>query len=156
MRVARQRSAEAQPVGAGLLLDDTPVRMLPHGARITRIFRSSIAIALHALEVLHERGPEDASLHGDQPTLGVERQHTVERTGIDEDAGLPELLAAHRMPPARDRHGLSVAAGASNRRCELADVARRDDRGHARRVQLRVDIVDEDARDLVLDGGECW
>ena len=39
VRVARQRAAEAQAVGAGLLLDDAPARIsrITHGTRITPI-----------------------------------------------------------------------------------------------------------------------
>ena len=179
MRVARERSAEAQPVGAGLFLDDAPRRRLDetriihgtritrithgtrisritHGTRIMRIFRRSTSGLLHALEILQERGPEDASLHGDQPALGVERQHPIERARIDEHAGLAELLAAHRMPSARDRYGFPFVSGISHCRRQLADVARGDNRVDARRVQLRMDIVDEGARDLVLGAGERW
>ena len=37
-----------------------------------------------------------------ETALGVEGEHPVERARIDEHAGLAKLLAAHRVPSARD------------------------------------------------------
>ena len=137
VRVARQRAAEAQAVGARLLLDDAPL------AR---------HVALRALEVFEQRRPQDAALDGDEAALGVEGEHPVERARIDEHAGLAELLPAHRVASAGDRHRLAVATGPRHGRCQFAHRARPDDRGDARGVQLRVDVVDERAGTGVRGG----
>ena len=91
----------------------------------------------------------------DDPALGVEGQHAIEAPRVDEDARLAELLATHRMPAARDRHRLPLTPRVSHDRRGLFDITRPDDRLHSRRVQLRVDVVDNRGGDAARDDREC-
>ena len=161
--VARQRAAEAQAVGARLLLDDAPtlivgvthgtrISRIRYGTRISRIVWVGVRVSLRAVQVFENGGPEDAALDGDEPALGVEGEHPVERARVDEHAGLAELLAAHRVASTRDRHRLTVPPCPRHRRRQFTDGTRGDDRIDARGVQLRVDVVDEHAGRRVRSG----
>ena len=109
---------------------------------------------LRSLEVVEQRRPQDASLHGDQPALGVKRQHAVQGARIDEQIGLAKLLTAHRVASAGNRNGLSLVSRISYCRGEFADLSRVDDCGDAGCVQLRVDVIDEGAGRLWRDTAE--
>src|SRR5438552_1281159 len=100
MRVARQRTRDAQAVGARLLLIDAP---LPLGA-----------LRLLAVQELEQRGPLDAALDGDGARVRVEVQHAIQIARVDEHRVLGELLTAHGMTAARDRDRSSLPARAGD------------------------------------------
>src|SRR3546814_8995402 len=77
--VRRQRAAEAEVVGAGLLLADRPA------ARVGRVRG----------EPGEQGGPADAGLHGDQAAAVVEGGDAVERTQVEHAPAGQELLPAH-------------------------------------------------------------
>ena len=78
-----------------------------------------------------------------RPAAGVERQHAIESPCVDEHRALAELLAAHRVPAAGDRHRRSGGPRSKDGGAELVHVARRDDGRDAGGVELRVQVVDE-------------
>ena len=131
MRVRRQRPADRQPVGAGLLLRDAP---LPCPALLPLDQRRD------------QRGPFDAGLDRDRAAFGVERADLIQRSQIDEERVGPELLAAHRMPAAAERHASALGRRRADRRLHLVGRARRQDPADARFVQLRVEVVDDNGR----------
>ena len=84
MDVRGHGAADAEIVGTRLLLPDRP------GS---------------GCEGVDERRPLDAGLDLDQPALLVDREDPGERSRVEQDTARAELLAAHRMPSARDGHG---------------------------------------------------
>ncbi len=130
MDIGRQRAAEREPIGSGLLLDDAPLWRLA---------------LLHGDEAIHQLGPLDAGIGLDDAALGIQAKLAPHRARIDHDRTAGELLAAHGMTAARDRNRLSVAPGGldggSQRRLRL-------DRDHAIDaclVELGVHVVDQRA-----------
>ena len=131
MNVGADRTAECQPVGAGLLLNDAPGRTLP---------------SLHADEVLDQFRPLDARLGFDHAMLGTEANDPPHRSNIEKDRILGELLAAHCVPSACNANWLAFHA----RGCQCRPQRRLRINGYntidARGVELRMDIIDQDAR----------
>jgi hypothetical protein len=75
----------------------------------------------------------------------VEGEHAIECPRIDQHGTLAELLTAHGMPASGDRKRSACLPGFRERRTELAEIARLDDRPDASFVQLRMDVVDRRA-----------
>jgi hypothetical protein len=131
VNVGAKRTAERQPVGAGLLLNDAPGRTLP---------------SLHADEALDQLRPLDAGLGFDHAMLGIEANDPPHRSNIEKDGILGELLAAHCVASACNANWLTFHA----RGCQCRPQRRLRINGYdaidARGVELRMDIIDEDAR----------
>jgi hypothetical protein len=60
-----------------------------------------------------------------------------------------ELLAAHRVPASGNRDRPAIRRGGFDNRLDVADGRRPLDAGDPRRVQLRVDVVDEERARVV-------
>ena len=124
MDVRGDGAADAEVVGAGLLLADRPGRV---GERVD------------------ERRPLDARLDLDEAALLVEREDARERARVEHDAAGAELLPAHRVPAAGDRDRRARCAGAVERRADRLERADRHDLVDRGLVEPRVDVVDEHA-----------
>ena len=110
VRVARQGAANAESIRAGLFLNDAPLPGPP---------------LLHPAQMANQLRPFDAALNRDHAALFVEGQHAIHRAHVDEDAGFAELLSAHGMTAAGDRHRLAGGscvrdAGARSHRASRA------------------------------------
>jgi hypothetical protein len=64
----------------------------------------------------------------------------------EQHAILRELLPAHRVPAAADADDLALGRRGEDRRARVGGGAYVDDAIDDRRVELRVDVVDRDAR----------
>ena len=120
VHVGSERAADGQSVGTGLLLRDRPRAMID--------------------EILDQLRPFDSGLHFDDSALMIEMQNIVHRSDVDERGTGPELLPTHRMAAAAKRQ---FSRGFTDRRDELGLRARTNDVANARRIQLRMNIVDE-------------
>ena len=140
--VARERAGEGETIGASLLLDDAPL---------------ALPASLEPLERAEERRPLDPALDRDVPARGIEADDACERAGVDEQRALAKLLAAHRVPAAGDRDRDAGSACEENRPPKLGDCSRRDDPSHPGRVELSVDVVDDDGAGAVAGGAsQAW
>ena len=131
--VGRQRAAEAEAVGAGLLLDDAPLaRRARPGARSGPSISSGHWMP--GLDLDHRRA------RGRTPSTRSMPRH-VEQHGAGR-----ELLAAHRVPAAGDADRSPLAARAAHGLpASRLDRVRPDDAATRVGVELRVDVVDQDA-----------
>jgi hypothetical protein len=129
VNVCTERAAERQAVSAGLLLNDAPGLRLP---------------PLHSGEALDQFGPLDARLGFDHTILGIEMDDAPHRSHIEKRGIAGELLTAHRVPSAcnADRLAFRRGQGRAQRRFRIDGYDAVDARG----IELRMDIVDEDAR----------
>jgi len=101
-------------------------------------------------QVLEQLRPLHAGFHLDQPALGVERQHLVHLPDIEQHAVGGELLRAHGVAAAGDAQRTLLGPRQLHRAAHRVDRRRFDNAEHARRVELRVHVVDEDALGLGL------
>ena len=131
MNVGTERATERQPVGAGLLLNDAPDGSLP---------------LLHGDEAFDQFGPLDARLGFDHALLAVESHDPPHGSHIEKHGIFGELLAAHGVPSAGKANGLAFRACGSQCGAQRRLRIDGDDAIDARRIELRMDIVDEDAR----------
>ena len=131
MDVGREGTANRQPVGTSLLLAERPRRQ-----------GLASRFGLQAIERLQQLRPLHARLDLDQAALYIELQHAVAAGQIDQPAGLPELLPAHRMASAADRDRDADAPCARHRGRHFEQVARMEGAQHRCRVQPRVQVVD--------------
>ena len=138
MDVRREASAHRQAVGASLLLIERPL---------------SRAGVLRRGEVFEQLRPLHAGLDLDQAASGVEREHPVQPAGVDQDAVGRELLSAHGVPPPSDAHGPPVPARELQRAAHCVDRLRVGDAVDPSRVELRMQVVDDDAFRLDLRQG---
>ena len=127
--VAGERPAERETVGAGLLLDDAPPVPPP---------------SLQPRECALERRPLDPAFDRDLPARGIEADDARERAGVDEYRPFTKLLASHRVPPTGDRDRDAAITGHKNCTPKLGESPWRDDGSHPRRIELSVDVVDDD------------
>src|SRR5207244_6195044 len=84
---------------------------------------------------------------------GVEREHAIELADVDEDAVGRERLRAHRVAASGDAYRAALAARCLECRAHPVEVARLDDAIDARRIELRMDVVHDNAR--VLRAGKA-
>src|SRR6267378_6375860 len=129
----RGTAAHGEAVRAGLLLREAPLLLAP---------------ALRGGQLCEELRPLHAGLDFDQPALHVEAEHAVELADVDQDAVGSEGLSAHCVTAARDAHGALLAPGGGDRRARGIERLRFHHAIDAGRIELRVKIVDEDARGL--------
>jgi hypothetical protein len=141
--IGGERAAERESVGAGLLLDDAPARP---------------ALPLYGDQAVDQLRPLDAGLGFDHAALGVEGDDPLHRPRVDEHRVGGELLAAHGVPSAGHADRLARAAC---RRQRCRERLLRGNRHHAvdaGRVELRMDVVDQDGCGVCARGcarGEC-
>ncbi len=131
VHVGGQAAADGELVGAGLLLREGPL---------------ALAAFLRADQVLQDLRPLDAGLHLQVALLGVEAEHAVHAPRVDHQPVHEELLAAHGVARARDADRLFFLLRRAHRRADALQRLGLHDAPHARRVELRVDVVDQDAR----------
>ena len=93
------------------------------------------------LQVAEDGRPLDAGLELDQPAVPVEVEDATETARVEEEAALAELLAAHRMPAAGDRHREPALARAGDGLAQGVERIDLVDLSHSRLVELRVDVV---------------
>jgi hypothetical protein len=130
VRVGSERAADGDRVHPGLLLANAP---------------RAGAGALLALEPCHQGRPLDAGLDLDESLGAIEREHLIELGQVEQQRVLAELLAAHRMPTAGHADRTAFVGRPGQRRLHVVERTRRRDAPHARRVELRLHIVDGDA-----------
>ncbi len=135
--VRGQRAAEAEAIGARLLLGDPPRPLAP---------------ALRGDQVRDQGGPLDAGLDLDLPALGIEVEHPVDRGHVEQHRPRPELLAAHCVPAAGDAHRAALPAGGEDGGRDLLDAGGPDDPMHPRGVESRVGVVDKRPAGRVVGG----
>ena len=128
VHIGRQRAAECQAVGAGLLLNDAPGR----GASL-----------LHGDQALHELRPLDAGIGLDDPALGIECDDPVHGPHVDEDRPGGELLAAHGMSAAGDAHRPAFGARCRERTAECLLGIDCNDAVDAGGVELGMGVIDQ-------------
>jgi hypothetical protein len=121
MRVARQRAADAETIGARLLLRDAPL---------------SRPALLRLLEMRQQGGPLDAPFDGDDPRFFVEGDDAIERARIDQQRVSGELLATHRMTAAGDGNRAAGRDCAADRGVQSVHGLGLDDLRNPRRVEL--------------------
>jgi hypothetical protein len=136
--VGGQAAADGDFVYAGLLL-----RKRPGLSRSVGLVRG-----IHRHELRLQEGedlrPLDARLDLEQALLAVEREHPVELADVEHHGVGAELLAAHGVAPACDAHRAPLLARRRKQPPQRIGAGRRGDAKHPRRVELRVDVVDED------------
>src|SRR5262249_45714550 len=99
MTVAGQRAADRQPVGARLLLIDPPLALMA---------------ALCLVEILNNLRPFGSAFGCNPAAFGIERDDAIERSRINENAIVAELLPAHGVTPTRNTHRSSGRGGLRN------------------------------------------
>ena len=67
---------------------------------------------------------------------------------VEQDRVAAELLAAHRVPAAGDADAATLARGLAQSELNVVCILRGNDSMHARGIELRLDVVDLDARRL--------
>ncbi len=116
--VAGERAADTQSVSARLLL------MMPHW----------LAHPLWtALQMSSSAGHWMPPSTRDEALSASNASTRSSPSRVDQDRRLAELLTAHRVPAAGDRHRLPGGLRAGDDASQLVDAARRDDRRRASR-----------------------
>src|SRR5687767_14529883 len=137
--IGGQAAADGQLVGAGLLLRESPLLL---------------AAFLCAIQHLEELRPLHAGLDLEVPLLLVEGQHLRQAPRIDHQPVGEELLAAHGVARAREADLLLLLLRGLDGVAHAVERVGLHDAPHAGRVELRVDVVDQDPRRrLVLLAG---
>ena len=104
------------------------------------------------LQVSEDLRPLDAGLDLEKPALAVESEHPVHLADVEHQGVGAELLPAHGVAPAGDAHRALLLARRGEQAAHRVDAGRRGDAKHPRRVELRVDVVDEDRPGRRLGG----
>jgi hypothetical protein len=128
VHVRGERPADAQPVGAGLFLDNAPLR--PPTALLTK-------------QIVDQPRPLDPGFDLDLAPARIEPEHPHHVRHVQEDGAAPELLAAHRVPSSGDADRLPLTPGVLDDSPEALQGIRFDHAIDTGQVQLRVDIVDQ-------------
>ena len=98
MAIAGQRAADAQAIGASLLLINAPL--------------VGVSV-LFPFDCREQFRPLHPALDRDRSVLSVERDHLVPPARVDQHGGIGELLPAHRVPAAGDRDRLTGRRGSA-------------------------------------------
>src|SRR5207249_1897180 len=125
--VGGERAAEADAVHTGLFFADRPG------------FGSA---GLFPQEVGDQFRPFDPGLGFDEAPLAIEVHDAVELLHVEEDGVAAELLAPHGMPSAGHADDPPLALGGPEGRLDVVNGSWLDDAVDARRIQLRLDVVD--------------
>jgi hypothetical protein len=124
--VRRERAAEGQVIGAGLLLDDAPpVRLVCEGPQ----------------QVVDQLYPVDSRFDGHQSALPIDIDHPIEGGHVHERAAGTELLPSHRVAAATETEALTRATRGGNQLLQLASRARPKPARDVGGIELRVDVV---------------
>jgi hypothetical protein len=126
VHVRRECAAEAEAIGAGLLLGDAPLRP---------------AALLHPLQVVHELRPLDPCLALDQTGARIEPQYAVHDRCVDDPTVGQELLAAHSVAGPVNTERLAGAPGVAYDRLQLRHRNRPVHASHRGEVEPRVHVV---------------
>src|ERR1700722_15425958 len=123
-----QSSTDANVIGTGLLLGETP---LPRRT-------------LLALKVSPDKlGPKCSRMHLYQSALRIEADDLVEPRHIDQDHVSAKLLTSHRMTAARYGQRLPGGLRCSHSGLETADAFRLQDAVDMCGIELRMNVIDE-------------
>ena len=131
VHVRSECAADGQAIGTSLLLRDTEL---------------ACTSGLLFEEVINQGRPHDAGLNLDDASGPIEVVHPIELRHIEQRGIGRELLRPHRVPAAGNADGLLRRSSISDRALQIGGGPNRDDLPYPRRVQLRVDVVDEHAR----------
>ena len=141
--VGRKRAADREPIGAGLLLRDSPLAGLPGAG---------------PEQVVDELGPVDPRLDGHESTFVVEFKDTRQARHVEKNSPVAELLAAHRVASARDADPIAGGRGVAHDMLQRAHGIDPDHPANRRAIQLCVHVVDLAAlarRRRVTGGWRC-
>ena len=140
VNVRGQGAADRQVVGAGLLLNDSPLARLP---------------GTGPEQVVHQTRPIDARFDGGQTALAIEIDDARERRQVEKNGIRAELLAAHRVPSAGDGDAAPLGRRAPHGALERVHGVDGEDLPHGRAIQVRVHIVDRDRQVGASRVGGC-
>lgn len=131
MNVRADGSADRKPVGARLLLPDTPC------ARHV-VLRNDV--------VADQIRPSNSRLNAKKSAIQIEPEHSIHPSHVEHPAVGRELLSAHRMKrPARHQ----VFAAFADRLYgghDFLDAHRHEPAANGRSIQMRVRVVEEEGR----------
>jgi hypothetical protein len=130
VNVSGQRPADRDFVDPGLLLPNGPGLCLA---------------LLRALEIVDERRPLHAGANVDVPPHPIERNDVLEVGHVHQDSAGAKLLAAHRMAATGDAHLQILCGGRLKLALNVFDGLGRDDPVDRGPIQLRLDVVDDNA-----------
>src|SRR5579872_3718673 len=120
-------ASEREPIGACLLLDDRPLRL---------------AALLRFDQVVGQVDPVAPGFDGNGAGRLVEVDNALKTAHVEKDGPGRELLAAHGVACARDGDRYAASLCGPDRGDCLLDAPRPDDRLDSRRVQPRMDVID--------------
>jgi len=127
VNVCSDCAADGEPIGAGLLLADSP--------------RWSASVGPDEISADYI-GPRDAGLDSEQPAILVEAAHPLELAHVEQGATGEKLLTAHRVTPAGDGQSFAASGGGLHRANHVFDGARFDRTRHRGLVERGVRVVD--------------
>ena len=128
--VRRESAAEREAISAGLLLANAPPRSIG---------------TLYGGAVGDQFGPDDASVRNDEAAFGIERVNGRMLPHVDEPGVRRKLLPTHGVASAADRELRTCSACGANNIHECIESGRLQQPRHARWIQLRVNVVNDDA-----------
>jgi hypothetical protein len=138
MDIRRKATTHGQPVRAGLLLRERPLRRIP---------------LLDRRELGEELRPLHPGLDFDESPLAIECEYAIELANVDQHAIGSECLGTHCMTSAGDAHCPSLASRRAKRVTHRIECLRFNDAMDACRIELRVDVVDDEPRRLRRGSG---
>ena len=141
MDVRGEGAAEAEAVGAGLLLCDRP------GGAVGALVQVGGLVVVEEADQLR---PLRAGFDVDQARFSVEVEDAVEAGGINEGGAGGELLPAHRVTAAGDAEEGAGVVGGADGSGERRERGGSEDGGDAGGVELRVDVVDKRVGSVLL------
>jgi transcriptional regulator with XRE-family HTH domain len=127
VNIGRNRSADGEPVSPRLLLTYTPGT--EHAAGTSEI-------------CTQDAWPLDARLHLQEPPLLVKVADSVHPAHVEERPTTQELLSAHRVPAAGNRHGSLFHARSLDGANNVTECVRLNFFGHASEIQSGMDVVE--------------
>src|SRR5688500_13485905 len=130
VHICGERAADAQFVGACLLLDECP---------------PLLRVLLAVYEIPVQLGPLNSGFDFDFSFYSIELHDASEGAHVDESGPFAELLATHCVPSPGDAERSHVGSGGTDRGLHGAGRLRSQDRANTRWVEVRVNVVDADS-----------
>ena len=135
--IGSQRAAQREFVGAGLLLHDGPLVLLPF---------------LRLMEILNQLRPLNSGFNVEHPLIAVEVEHPVQTSGIHQQGSVCKLLPTHGVTATGNRDHTALVAGFLDDQPAFFHRGRLEDLVHECGIQLRVNIIHRNAFGLRYHG----